>query len=149
MTTSTSTSTSLTSTPAATGKTLRISLWIAQILLAFVFCAAGMTKLTTPIAALSQMMPWTGQYSENFVRIIGLIDIAGGLGMLLPALTRILPSMGILATAASIVLQLLAIAFHSSRGELSVLPLNFVLLALCVFVLWGRSKRVPILPRTL
>lgn len=147
MSISASTSSRLSSTPAAS-KTLRISQWIAQILLAFVFCAAGITKLITPIAALSQMMPWTGQYSESFVRIIGLIDIAGGLGMLLPSLTRILPRLGVLATAASIVLQLFAITFHASRGELSALPLNFVLLPLCVFVLWGRGKRVPILPRT-
>ncbi|BBB61764.1 membrane protein [Undibacterium sp. KW1] len=147
MTTNTSNSFTQTDKPIAASKALKISLWIAQVLLAFVFCGAGLTKLTTPIAALSQMMPWTGQYSESFVRIIGLIDLAGGLGMLLPSLTRILPGLGIVATAASIVLQVFAVIFHTSRGELMVLPMNFVLLALCAFVLWGRGKRVPILPR--
>jgi hypothetical protein len=45
------------------------------------------------------------------------------------------------------VLQILAIGFHASRGELALTPFNFFLLALRAFVLWGRYKKAPILPR--
>jgi hypothetical protein len=93
------------------------------------------------------MMPWTGEHSEAFVRIIGLIDLAGGIGILLPALTRILPRLTVLAALGCTVLQVFAITFHVSRGEAAVTPLNLVLLALAVFVLWGRGRKAPIAPR--
>lgn len=130
-----------------TGKPLRVGLWIAQALVAAVFCAAGFVKLTTPIPELSAMMPWTGQYPVTFVRAIGLIDLAGGLGILLPSLTRILPRLTVLAALCCVVLQVFAIVFHLSRGEAMAVPLNLVLLPLCAFVLWGRAKRAPIRPR--
>jgi len=47
-------------------------------LIFFVFTAAGLVKLLTPIPQLAAMMPWTGEHSEAFVRTIGLIDLAGG-----------------------------------------------------------------------
>lgn len=136
-----------TASNASAGKPLRIGLWIAQVLVAFMFCSAGYMKLTTPIPELSAMMPWTGQYSATFVRTIGLVDLAGGLGILLPALTRILPGLTVLAALGGVVLQVFAIVFHLSRGEAMMVPLNFVLLALCAFVLWGRARRAPIAAR--
>jgi hypothetical protein len=93
------------------------------------------------------MMPWTGEHSEAFVRVIGLVDLAGGIGILLPALTRIMPSLTVLAALGCSVLQVFAIVFHTSRGEVVVTPLNFVLLSLALFVLWGRARKAPIAPR--
>ena len=93
--------------PAGTGKALRIGLWVAQILVALLFCGAGFTKLTTPIPQLSAMMPWTGDLPAGFVRTIGLIDLAGGIGILFPALTRILPRLTVLAALGCTILQVL------------------------------------------
>ena len=132
---------------ASTGKPLRIALWIAQGLVAVVFCMSGFTKLATPIPDLAAMMPWTGEVSSGFVRFIGLVDLAGGIGILLPALTRIQPRLTVLAALGCVVLQVLAFGFHASRGEFAVLPMNVVLLALSAFVLWGRGKKVPVAPR--
>jgi hypothetical protein len=129
------------------GRALRIGLWVAQGLIFFVFASAGLVKLLTPIPQLAAMMPWAGQYSEAFVRSIGLIDLAGGIGILLPALTRILPRLTVLAALGCTVLQMFALVFHISRGEAAVTPLNFVLLALSLFVLWGRGRKAPIAPR--
>lgn len=129
------------------GRGLQIGLWVAQALIAIVFIGSGFVKLTTPIAQLSATMPWTGQYPEGFVRFIGLVDLAGGLGILLPALTRIVPRLTVLAALGCVVLQVFALVFHLSRGEAMVTPLNVVLLALSLFVLWGRGKKAPILPR--
>jgi hypothetical protein len=132
---------------AAPGRALRIGLWVAQGLIFLVFASAGLVKLLTPIPQLAAMMPWAGQYSEAFVRSIGLIDLAGGIGILLPALTRILPRLTVLAALGCAVLQVFALVFHISRGEAAVTPLNFVLLALSLFVLWGRGRKAPIAPR--
>lgn len=131
----------------APGRALRIGLWAAQILIAFAFIGAGLVKLTTPIPQLAAMMPWAGQYSETFVRSIALVDLAGGIGILLPALTRILPRLTVLAALGCSVLQVFALVFHLSRGEAEVTPLNVVLLALSLFVLWGRNSKAPIAPR--
>ncbi|TWI44391.1 DoxX-like protein [Pseudoduganella flava] len=128
-------------------KYLNRSLWFAQFFVAFVFLASGLSKLFLPIPELAAMMTWPGQYPVAFVRSIGLVDMAGGIGIVLPSLTRIRPWLTVLAALCCVVLQMLAIAFHASRGEFSVLPLNFLLLPLCAFVLWGRGKRMPIASR--
>ena len=129
------------------GRALRIGLWAAQVLLAFVFVSAGLVKLLTPIPQLAAMMPFAGEYSETFVRSVALVDLAGGIGILLPALTRILPRLTVLAALGCSVLQVFAFVFHISRGEAATTPLNFVLLALALFVPWGRSRKAPIVPR--
>lgn len=128
-------------------KSLRFGLWTAQLLMALLYAYSGFMKFTTPIPQLSQMMPWTGDVPETFVRVIGVIDFAAGVGLVLPALTRILPRLTPLAAAGSTLLQVLAFGFHTWRGEYAVLWLNIILLALSVFVLWGRTKKAPILPR--
>lgn len=129
------------------GTPLRIGLWVAQFVLAALFIASAFMKIATPIPDLANMMPWTGQYSESFVRFIGLVDLAGGLGILLPALTRIQPQLTVWAALGCTVLQMFAMVFHLSRDEAPVLPLNVLLLSLSVFVLWGRARKFPILPR--
>ena len=141
-------STTTTLTYPQPGRGLQIGLWVAQVLIAIVFIGAGFVKLSTPIAELSINMPWAGQYPEGFVRFMGLVDLAGGLGIILPALTRILPRLTVLAALGCVVLQVCALVFHLSRGEAMVAPLNLVLLALSLFVLWGRGRKAPILPRS-
>jgi hypothetical protein len=123
------------------GRPLRVSLWIAQALFAAAFIAAGLTMLATPIAQLSTQMPWTGDVPEVFVRFIGTVDYAAGLGVLLPALTRSAPTLIPLAALGSAVLQLCAMVFHVSRGEPAALLFDLVLLGLSLFVLWGRTRK--------
>ena len=133
---------------APVGKGANIGIWVAQFLGAGLFIMSGVMKTMTPIPELSAMMPWAGEYSATFVRFIGVVDIAGGLGLLLPSLTRIMPSLTVIAAAACVLLQVLAIGFHAMRGEFEVLPLNAVYIALALIVLWGRGRKAPIAPRS-
>ena len=126
---------------------LRVGLWGAQLLVGIPFILIGLMKLLTPIPELAKTIHWASEFPLPFVRGIGLIDIAGGLGMLLPALTRIKPGLTVAAALGCTVLQVLAITFHVSRGEASVTGMNFVFLACSAFVLWGRSRPAPITPR--
>jgi uncharacterized membrane protein len=137
---------SLSATPKPS-RLLSVSIWIAQFLLGVSFVMIGFMKTTTPIEVLAKMIPWTGQLPEMFVRVIGLIDMAGGIGVLLPALTRIKPSLTVWAALGCVCLQICAIIFHLSRGEVSAVPLNLVLLPLAAFIYWGRRKRLPIQAR--
>jgi hypothetical protein len=93
------------------------------------------------------MIPWAGQVPPAFMYATGLIDLAGGLGVLLPALARIKPGLTVLAALGCAALQLCAIVFHFSRGEGANTPFNFLLVALSLFVFWGRRSKVPILSR--
>jgi uncharacterized membrane protein YphA (DoxX/SURF4 family) len=122
------------------GKPLIIALWAAQVVLFAFYVFSGFTKLTTPLPDLSQMMPWTGDVPAAFVRVIGLVDLAGGLGILLPMLTRILPRLTVLAALGCTVLQVFALVFHGARGEFFMFPVNLAALALSAFVLWGRYR---------
>jgi uncharacterized membrane protein YphA (DoxX/SURF4 family) len=130
-----------------TSKPLQIGLWIAQVLIFAAFVLFGCMKLFMPIEKLAAMWVWPGAVPPWFLHLMGLIDIAGGLGILLPALTRIKPRLGVLAAACCVLLQICAIAFHTSRGEAQALPLNVILLALTAFILWGRGTKAPIAPR--
>ena len=131
---------------ASAAKPLRIGLWIAQLALALMYIPAGIMKLFTPIADLAQQMPWTADLPE-LVRIAGAADLAAGVGVLLPALTRVAPGLTVWAAIGATVLQVFAAALHASRGEFAVLPINATLIALQLFVAWGRSKKAPIAPR--
>lgn len=131
------------------GKALRVSLWIAQGLMFAAFLLFGLQKLSMAPEALATM--WQTQWPVEhpmLLRVTGLIDVAGGLGLLLPALTRVRPNLTVLAALGCVLLQLAAIVFHSTRGEFTALPLNAVLLPLVTFILWGRGRRAPIEPRT-
>lgn len=126
------------STPPSKG--LHITLWIVQILLALTFAGGGIWKLATPIPDLAAKMPWMGQVSPSLLYVTAVFDILGGLGVLLPTVTRIKPGLTVLAALGCVALQVSAIVFHFSRGEAANTPFNFVLVALALFVAWGRRS---------
>lgn len=128
------------------GKILDTALWVVQVLLALFYVYAGFTKLATPAEELVKMMPWTGAL-PILVPVTGIVDLLGGLGILLPSLTRIQPRLTVLAALGTIVLQAFAIALHLSRGEGMVIPMNLVLIALSAFVYWGRGRALPVASR--
>lgn len=126
---------------------LNIALWVVQGLLGLMFIGTGIWKVATPVAELAAKMPWMGQVSPGFLYATALCDTLGGVGLLVPSLTRIKPGLTVLAALGCVALQLSAAAFHFSRGEGANTPFNFVLVALSLFVAWGRHSRAPIAPR--
>ena len=127
--------------PGQVGWVPKGSLWAAQVVIFAVFVAAGSAKLLTPVDQLARQMSWTVEFPEMMVRASGTIDVLGGIGILLPALTRIRPALGVIAAAACALLQVCAIVFHVWRGEAATTALNWVLLALSLFVWWGARRR--------
>ena len=123
-----------------------VSLWIIQALLALFYVGTGVFKLVTPLATLAALWPWAGEHPA-LLRFTGVVDLVGGLGLVLPALTRVRPGLTGLAALGVAALQVGAIAFHLARGEAANTPLNFGLLALAMFVWWGRRRKAPITPR--
>ena len=128
-------------------KGLSVALWISQILLAVMFGMAGFMKATQPIDQLSAMLPFVAQMPEGLVRFIGASELAGAVGLILPAALRILPVLTPLAASGLVVVMVLAAGFHISRGEFSNVPVNFILGSLAAFVAWGRLKMMHISKR--
>jgi uncharacterized membrane protein YphA (DoxX/SURF4 family) len=128
-------------------KGLGIGLWIVQGLLALTFVGTAIWKVTTPIPELGKMVPWMEQVSPGFLYFTAIFDLLGGLGVVLPAATRIKPGLTVLAALGCAAFMLGAIIFHFSRGEGANTPFNFLLVALALFVAWGRRSKAPIAPR--
>jgi hypothetical protein len=119
---------------------INVFLWIARAVVFAVFASAGIMKLALPVPRIAKIWPWTGQVSGPSLRLIGVVDLAGGVGVIVPALTHIYPRVGFVAALCCGVLQVFAIVFHMRRGEAGLTPFNFVVLALCAFVSWGTLK---------
>lgn len=137
-------------TSGATGRTgWNMGLWVAQALLAAFYGFAGFTKLSQPMDALAAMgMRYAIDYPDLLTRFVGTAELLGAIGIVLPALTRILPRLTPLAALGFSAIQVLAIGLHAMRGETGqTLPMNLVLLALSLFVAWGRTSKAPIGPR--
>jgi putative oxidoreductase len=132
----------------APSKGWNIGLWVAQAALAAMFLMAGFMKLTTAPAEMVTMgMLWAENTPVALIRFIGLAEVLGAIGLILPAATRIMPRLTKLAALGLAVIMVFAFGLHSVRGEFEVLPMNVILFALAVLVIWGRTNKAPIAPR--
>ena len=117
---------------------MNTALWIAQGLLAAMYLMAGVIK-TFQTTKAKEQMPWAKERSDGFVRFVGISELLGALGLILPLVTGILPWLTPLAAIGLIIIQLLAIfTEHLPKKEYNVIPINVVLLALAAFVVFGR-----------
>lgn len=135
------------STRPATNKGMQIVLWIAQVFLALLFAGAGSAKAMTPLSELAQSLPYTTDLPGWLVRFIGVSEMAGAIGLIVPALARVMPMLTPLAGVGLCVVMVLATFFHLFRSEFSAVPMTIVLGAVAAFVAWGRWTKAPIAPR--
>ncbi len=128
---------------------MKIAVWIVQVLLALVFLGSGAMKAFAPIEMIhaNPNMGWSLALPDLVVRFIGVSELAGALGLLLPSLTRIKPKLTVAAAAGLVLVMVLAALTHIMRGEFQVLGGNFLLGGLAAFVAWARLKKVPIEPK--
>jgi uncharacterized membrane protein YphA (DoxX/SURF4 family) len=117
---------------------VNIGLWITQVLLAIFFGMAGTIK-TFQTSQAKQQFPWAKKHSDEFVRFIGISELLGALGLILPMLAGILSWLTPIAAIGLSLIQLLAIfTEHLPKKEYNIIPMNGVLLALAVFIILGR-----------
>lgn len=126
--------------PRKSSKIMPIALWIAQAVLVAGFIWAGLTKLLLPIEKLSAMWPWTGQLPLTLVKLTGVVDLAGGAGLILPSLLRIKPGLTVVTAICVVVLMIAASVFHITRGEASLIGVNIFFAVVALFIVWGRRK---------
>jgi len=120
-----------------------IALWVVQVLVAAAFLVSGATKLSQPKEKLVKNMAWVEDFSQPTVRIIGALEVLGAIGIVLPALTGILPWLAPLAALGLALTMIGAALTHLRRTEYGNIAMNAVLLILVAFVAYGRFFVLP------
>ena len=115
-------------------------LWVIQSLLALLFLFAGGAKLVMPAAQLTQQTP---MLSAAFLRFVGVCEVLGGLGLILPWLLRVQPRLTPLAAACLVVIMIGAtvITVMINGAAMAVFPAAVGLLA--ASVAYGRFRETP------
>jgi uncharacterized membrane protein YphA (DoxX/SURF4 family) len=115
------------------------ALWIIQGLLALLFLFAGGMKLVLPIEEMTKQMPMPGP----FLRFIGVAEILGALGLILPGLLRIRPGLTPLAAAGLVIIMIGATALTLAIDPVAPALIPLVVGFLAAFVAYGRWRLAP------
>lgn len=129
-------------------RTEHIALWIGQLVLGVLFLTASYLKTSMPADALRLALPWTADLPIAVVRALGVLEGLGGLGVVLPALFRVRPSVTPLAAGGLTALMLSAAVFHLLREEPGAAGGVLFLALLAASVAVGRARHAPIAERT-
>jgi len=118
---------------------MNLALWIVAILLAAIFVGSGLMKLLVPKEKLvTSGQGWAQDFSPSSIRLIGVLEVLGAIGLILPAVTHIAPILAPLAAIGLIITMIGAAVVHGRRHEAMNIAVNVVLLLLATFVVWGR-----------
>ena len=122
---------------------MNIVLWIIQVLLALLFLFSGVMKLILPIEEMTKQMAMPGL----FLRFLGVVEVLGALGLILPGLFRIKPWLTPLAAVGLtiIVIGATVITLMIGGGATAMIPLVTALLS--AFVAYGRWRLAPMSQR--
>jgi uncharacterized membrane protein YphA (DoxX/SURF4 family) len=122
---------------------MNVVLWIIQALLAALFIFAGGMKLVLPLEKLSGPVAVPGL----FLRFIGVCELLGGLGLILPSLLRIRPGLTPLAAVGLVIIMIGATWITLSTGDMASAVVPLVVGILAAFIAYGRSRLTPIRPK--
>ena len=124
---------------------MNVALWIVQGLLAALFVFGGGMKLVLPIEKMTDPVALPGL----FLRFIGVCELLGGIGLILPSLLRIRPGLTPLAAAGLIVIMIGATVITLAYIGIASALIPLVVGILAAFVAYGRSRLAPIRPKAL
>ena len=119
---------------------MNVALWIIQALLAALFLFAGGTKLILPFEEMTKQMPMPGL----FLRFIGMCEVLGALGLILPGLTRIRTGLTPLAAAGLAIIMIGATVVTLMTGEIAMSLFPLVVGIFVAFVAYGRWRLAPL-----
>jgi uncharacterized membrane protein YphA (DoxX/SURF4 family) len=120
---------------------MNIALWIVQALLALLFLWAGGIKLVIPIEEMMKQMPillpgW-------FLRFIGVAEVLGAIGLILPGLLHIRPGLTPLAAAGLVIIMIGATVLTLMTGDITMALIPLVVGLLSAFVAYARWRLAP------
>lgn len=115
---------------------MNTALWIVQGIVAFAMFGAGTFKVITPHAKLAEKMKWARTWPAGRVKLLGLAEVLGAVGVVVPWATGMLPVLTPVAACCLLMLMLGAIKTHVALAEPVIPPALLAVLAL--FVALGR-----------
>ena len=121
---------------------MNIALWIIQALLAALFLFAGGMKLVMPIEEMMKQMPLP--LPGWFVHFTGVVEVLGGIGLILPWLLRIKPWLTPLAAAGLVIVMIGATVYTLAAGQIASAVMPIMVGILAGFVAYGRWKLTPL-----
>jgi uncharacterized membrane protein YphA (DoxX/SURF4 family) len=113
---------------------MNIAVWIIQGILALIFLMAGIMKSIQPSEKLAKSLPWVNDFSLHTVRFIGISELLGAIGIVVPQLTGIYPILSPIAAVGIGMIMILASAYHLPKKEYKEVGFNATLLILAVIV---------------
>jgi uncharacterized membrane protein YphA (DoxX/SURF4 family) len=126
---------------------MNLALWTIAIVLAVGFAASGLMKLVRSKEQLvASGFGWAQDFSPTTIRLIGIAEVLGAVGLILPAALHIAPILVPLAAVGLALVMVGAAVVHARRKEAPMVAINVVLLGLAIVVAWGRFGPYP-LPR--
>jgi uncharacterized membrane protein YphA (DoxX/SURF4 family) len=121
---------------------LTYALWTVQVLLALVFMFTGVVKLVTPVEEMMAQMPLP--IPGWFLQFIGVAEVLGALGLILPGLLRIRPGLTPLAAAGLVIIMIGATVLTLATGEVALALIPLVVGLFAAFVAYGRWRLAPL-----
>ncbi|MGO4732252.1 DoxX family protein [Paenibacillus sp. 2KB_22] len=118
-------------------ETMDITLWIVQFILAAGFVYSGWMK-TIRIESSRKMWAWVDDVPKSLVVLIGIAELLGALGLVLPSALNIAPLLTPIAAMALAAVVILGMLFHIRRKEYRELGVNIFFIVLALIVTFGR-----------
>jgi uncharacterized membrane protein len=113
-----------------------IAYWIVAAVLAFFYLYSGGSKVVRSREQLQPMMGWVDRTPAAAVKLIGLLEVLGAIGLILPPLTHIAPWLAIVAAAGLVAVQTGALIVHLARREFKIIGLNIGAFVLAGVAVW-------------
>ncbi len=117
---------------------MNIVLWIIQGVLALTFLVTGFLKTFMPLASLKKNMSWVNTTSALSVRLLGVAELLGVIGLILPGITGILPWLTVVAAFGLVIVMIGACIVHAKHQEYNVIVGTILILFLAVLIVVGR-----------
>src|ERR1039458_9826619 len=115
---------------------MTVAYWVLAALMGAFYLYAGGKKVAQTKEQLAPMMGWVDRTPMWLVRMIGVVEISGVAGLILPPATGVAPVLALVAAVGFVILQILASGVHRSRGEKKEVSLNVALIALAGVTVW-------------
>lgn len=122
-------------------------LWVLQVVVGVYFTFTGINHFIVP-EGLPTTLEWMYDLSDTLHVVAGTAEILGGVGLILPAVTRIRPELTSYAAYGLVLVMAAAAIWHVGRGEVPQIVVNLVVIAVLMFIGYGRMRLLPLEARS-
>ncbi|NYI80268.1 DoxX family protein [Nocardioides panzhihuensis] len=121
---------------------MNIALWVVAGVFGVAYTTGGIIKLTMPYEKYAAKLHWPEDFTPGNVRFMGMLEVLGGIGLVVPALVGVAPILVPIAASGLALYMAGATTERLRRGE-KELVVDLLFLAAMLFVAWGRFGLEP------